>query len=58
MACHQKGDKPFSEPMMAYFTDAYMRCLASMSKQENTWPSYIYNQYEPAEVLVTLAAKV
>ena len=31
MACRRTGDKPLSEPMMAYFTDAYMRYSASMS---------------------------
>ena len=31
MAWRRSGDKPFSEPMVAYFTDAYMRRLASMS---------------------------
>ena len=31
MAWHQPGDKPLSEPMMVWFTDAYMHHLASMS---------------------------
>ena len=31
MAEHQPGDKPLSEPMMAYFTEAYMRHSASMN---------------------------
>ena len=31
LAWHRPGDKPLSERMMAYFTDAYMRHLASMS---------------------------
>ena len=31
MACRRTGDKPLSEPMMAYFTDAYMRHSASLS---------------------------
>ena len=31
MAWHQIGDMPLSEPMMAQFTDAYMRHWASMS---------------------------
>ena len=30
MAWRQTDDKPFYEPMMAYFTDAYMRHSASM----------------------------
>ena len=31
MAWCRPGDKPLSEPMMTYSTDAYMRHLASMS---------------------------
>ena len=31
MAWRQPGDKPLSEPMMTYFTDAYMHHLTSMS---------------------------
>ena len=31
MAWHLTCDKLLSEPMMAYFTDVYMRHLASMS---------------------------
>ena len=31
MAWRRIGDKPLSEPMMALFTDAYMRHSASMS---------------------------
>ena len=31
MAWLRKGDKPLSEPMIAYFTDAYMHRSASMS---------------------------
>ena len=31
MAWRRPGNKPFSEPMMAYFTDAYMGLLASMN---------------------------
>ena len=31
MAWRRTGDKPLPEPMMAYFTEAYMRHLASMS---------------------------
>ena len=31
MAWRRTGDKPLSEPMMAYCTDAYMRLSASMS---------------------------
>ena len=31
MASHQTGDKLLSQPIMAKFTDAYMRHLASMS---------------------------
>ena len=31
MACRLFGDKPLSEPMMRWFTDAYMRHPASMS---------------------------
>ena len=31
MAWRRLSDKPLSEPMMAYFTDAYMRHSASMS---------------------------
>ena len=31
MAWRRPGDKPLSEPMMAQFTDAYMRHSASMS---------------------------
>ena len=31
MACRQTGDKPLSEPMMAYFTDAYVRHSTSLS---------------------------
>ena len=31
MAWRQAGDKPLSEPMMVWFTDAYMCHLASMS---------------------------
>ena len=31
MAWHWSGDKPLSEPMMIYLTDAYMRLSASMS---------------------------
>ena len=31
MAWRQSGDKPLSEPMMAYFSDAYMHLSASMS---------------------------
>ena len=31
MACRQTGDKPLSEPMMAYFTDSYMHHSTSMS---------------------------
>ena len=30
MAWHQLGTKPLSEPMMAYFADAYMHHCASM----------------------------
>ena len=30
MAWRRSGDKPLSEPMMVYFTDAYMRHSASM----------------------------
>ena len=30
MAWHRSGDKPLSEPMVVYFTDAYMRHSASM----------------------------
>ena len=32
MAWHRPGDKPLSEPMMAYLNDAYMRHSASMNK--------------------------
>ena len=32
MAWRQKGNKPLSEPMMAYFTDARMPHSSSMSK--------------------------
>ena len=35
MAWRRSGDKPLSEPMMAYLNDAYMRHSVSMS--------YIYN---------------
>ena len=28
------GNKPISEPMMAWFTDAYMHLLASMSQHQ------------------------
>ena len=31
MAWHRTGDKPLSEPIMAYFTDTYMCHSASMS---------------------------
>ena len=31
MAWSQRGDKPLSELMMAYFTDAYMHHTASMN---------------------------
>ena len=31
MAWRRIGDKPLSEPMMAQFSDAYMRLSASMS---------------------------
>ena len=31
MAWRRPGDNPLSEPMMAQFTDAYMRRLASIS---------------------------
>ena len=31
MALHPSGDKPLSEPMMVYLSDAYMRHSASMS---------------------------
>ena len=31
MAWRQSGDKPLSDSIMAYFTDAYMRHSASMS---------------------------
>ena len=31
MAWQNPGDKPLSEPMMAWFTDAFMRHSASMS---------------------------
>ena len=31
MVWHQSDDKPLSEPMMVWFTDAYMRHSASMS---------------------------
>ena len=31
MAWHRTGDKPLSEPMVAYFTEAYMRQSASKS---------------------------
>ena len=31
MAWRRPGDKPLSEPVMAYFADAYMRRLVSMS---------------------------
>ena len=31
MACHRPGGKPLSEPMVAYFIEAYMRHPASMS---------------------------
>ena len=31
MASRQPGDNPLSEPMIASFTDAYMRHSASMS---------------------------
>ena len=31
MACRQIGDKPLFEPMMVYFTDAYMHHSVSMS---------------------------
>ena len=34
-ACHWSGDKPFSEPMMAWFTDAYMRHSVSMSNVDD-----------------------
>ena len=30
MAWHWAGNKPFFEPMMAYFTDKYMHLLVSM----------------------------
>ena len=30
MAWRRPGDKPLSEPMMVWFTDAYMRLTASM----------------------------
>ena len=33
-AWHQPGDKPLSEPMMALFTDAYMRHLGSITCTE------------------------
>ena len=33
MALRRRGDKPFSEPMMTHFNDAYMRHSASMSSQ-------------------------
>ena len=33
MAWRQLGTKPLFEPMMVYFTDAYIRHLASMRKQ-------------------------
>ena len=32
MAWRRSGDKPLSEPMMVYLTDAYMRHSASMSR--------------------------
>ena len=32
MAWHWPGDMPLSEPMMVWFTDAYMRNLALMSQ--------------------------
>ena len=31
IAWHRTGDKPLSEPMMAYVADAYMHHSASMS---------------------------
>ena len=31
MAWRRQGDKPLSEPVVAYFADAYMRHWASMS---------------------------
>ena len=31
MAWRRTGDRPLSEPMMAYFGDAYIRLSASMS---------------------------
>ena len=36
MACCRTGDKPLSEPMVAYFTDAHMCHSASVS-QTGTW---------------------
>ena len=45
MAWRWKGDKPKSEPMMAYFTDVYMRHTASLSeltkKKGDQWGSEI-----------------
>ena len=42
MAWRQTGDKPLSEPMMAYFTDVFMRHMALMSRltdinQQDWW---------------------
>ena len=31
MGWRRRGDKPLSEPMMAWFTDSYMRHLASLN---------------------------
>ena len=42
MAWRRSGDKPLSEPMMAYIANAYMRHSASMSKKRCTY-IYIYD---------------
>ena len=37
MSCHRPGDEPLSEPMVAYFTDAYMRHLGQMNSHSMTF---------------------
>ena len=48
MAWRRIGDKPLSEPVTVYFTDAYMRPLASMSKRciaRNSYSAYLSTNY-------------
>ena len=51
MACRRPGNKPLSEPVMAEFTDAYMRTRPLWINRQNSQQGLRLSEHSPLRVL-------